>query len=358
MLKKNSKIAIDCRMLDCSGIGTFLNGILTYLFEYTEWSFLLIGNKEKLSKYKKYNVKIHNCNIPIFTLKEQLKFPYKDVNCCDCFFSPNYNIPLGIKIPIFSTIHDVIYLDRYELSGKIGRQIRKLAVWFSIIKSIHIFTVSKFSKERILFHFPKAKSISVCYNGADNIEPVESDSLTKLSLKQYDYYIYIGNIKPHKGLGTLIDAYARLKTNKKLVIVGNAEAFRTGANNIYHKIINLNKSGNIIFTGRVSSEWLGTLLKNAYCLVQPSEYEGFGLPPLEAMKLGTPVILSDIPVFKELYSNFPLAFFKVSDAKSLSQQMKRKQNRIKLSDELLNLYTYKKASIEIIQTINSLLPND
>lgn len=349
-------IAIDCRMLHCSGIGTFLRGVLKELIQHKDISFVLIGNKNDLSAYSQQNTKIIACNTPIFSIKELIGLPVKEINKSDCFFTPNYNIPWGIRVPIFSTIHDVLFLDFPKLTSVVGKIFRKFAIDRAIDLSTHIYTVSEFSRSRILHHSATAKTIKVCYNGAENVKIVNNkpDKINSLG----EYYIYIGNIKPHKGLGTLLDAFEQPEvqnTGRKLVILGNQEAFKTSDKTISKRIAELSGSSKVVFTGYVDDISLIELLQNAYCLVQPSEYEGFGLPPLEAMQLGTPVIISDIPVFMELYKDFPVKYFKTSDVKSLAHAMLTPLSRIKLDDALKYRYTYKKTANIILSDIKSYL---
>ena len=348
------RFVIDCRMLQCSGIGTFLDGVVKEIINCRDISFILIGDKQRLSIYRQDNVEFIPCKIPIFSVQELYGFPTSEINKCDCFFTPNYNIPPGIKIPIFSTIHDVLFLDFPDLKWFVGRLIRKLAIDRAIKLSTHIFTVSEFSKSRILYHSHRVKSISVCYNGADNIL---GGSIEKPSVYiDGEYYIYVGNIKPHKGLNVLLEAIEQppiRRLNRKLVIVGNQKSFKTADTVITKRLAELSKFGKIIFTGYVDKSDLVNLIKGAYCLIQPSEYEGFGLPPLEALQLGTPVIVSDIPVFKELYMDFPVVYFKAGDPCSLAAAMNLPFPRIKLNSTLRNKYTYKRTADIILSDIKS-----
>lgn len=241
------------------------------------------------------------------------------------------------------------FLDIPYLKGFGGRIIRKLAYFRAIKVSHNIFTVSEFSKSRIIYHFRNTSNISICYNGVDSFD---FSSEIKPDNVEYDdkFFLFVGNIKPHKGIGILLDAFLLCKKqgdNRKLVIVGNQRDFKTNDNEISKKIKSFSNRGDIIFTGFLSQSHLTWLMKNASCLIQPSLYEGFGLPPLEAMHLGTPVILSDIPVFKELYSKFPVVFFKSNNVESLGHAMMEEMPRVSLDADLKNLYTYKR-SAEII----------
>ena len=143
------KIAIDCRMYNSSGIGTYLQGILPYLLAEQKNNYLLLGNFNILSKYKAKNVEIQEVNIPIFSVKELFCFPCAKINSYDVFLTPNFNIPIGIKIPIYAFIHDVVFLDIKELTSKIGYYIRKFYLNRAVKIAEKIFTVSEFSKKRI-----------------------------------------------------------------------------------------------------------------------------------------------------------------------------------------------------------------
>lgn len=349
------RIAVDCRMIACSGIGTFLTGILSEIILMQEHEFLLIGDEEEIKRQLKKasnctDIQFLNFKSAIFCIKELIGFPTKVVNKWDCYFTPNFNIPLGLKIPIISTVHDVLFLDHPEIAGKIGTVIRKLWMKWSIMHSYRVLTVSEFSKQRIEFFFHKTKHVIVCGNGVK--ESIRHSDKKVQRDKDNPYFLYLGNLKPHKGIDVLLQAYEKyLKYggNNKLKIVGESQQFKTKfTNNLFIDSVNVS------FTGRVSEESLIDIIKNSESLIQPSLYEGFGIPPLEAMYLGTPVILSDIPVFKELYSDFPVTFFKVGDSDELCSIMLKKHDRIELNLSQRNKYSYNKVARVLINIINEL----
>lgn len=353
MKKEKLNVAIDCRMIESSGIGTFLNGILPYLLKNKSINYKLFGQPHTLNSFKTENSEIVPCDIPIFSLREIIGFPRKYLRDCDLFFTPNYNIPGFISIPIYATIHDLLFLDVPELKGFIGRFIRKIAALRAIKISKILFTVSNFSESRIKYYFPKTKNIYVCYNGTDNFN-VTDISKPNLSITEESYFLYVGNIKPHKGLRTLLNAFKKRKEEgevRRLIIVGNQSDFKTKDENIIETIKSLGLEKEVIFTGYVPQSNLVWLMKNASCLIQPSTYEGFGLPPLEALHLGTPVILSDIPVFKEIYSDFPVTYFTANDYNSLADEMKKKPSRIILNDKQKEKYSYRRSADIIINKI-------
>lgn len=310
------KIAIDCRMINNSGIGTYLREILPYLLE-TRNQFLLIGNREKLKEFLEYkNAELLECDIKIFSFKELFCFPVKIINQCDIYYSPNFNIALGIKIPVYLTIHDVIFLDTPELTSKLGYIVRKFYYKLAYKKAKKIFTVSNFSKKRIEENLGKEKKIVVTYNGVSKYILWKNDE----EYIKKDYIIFVGNIKKHKGLKILLEAFKLAKEedkNLKLVIVGNQNNFRTKDKEIIELLEDKELNKDIIFTGYVNNKELKRLIAEARILVQPSLYEGFGIPPLEALALGTNVIVSDIEVFREVYRGNEVEFFEVNNISEL-----------------------------------------
>ena len=164
--------------------------------------------------------------------------------------------------------------------------------------------------------------------------------------------MFVGNIKKHKGLNTLLDAFKIILSRgieTKLMIVGNSENFRTGDSEIWQQIASCPKDS-VVFTGRITDSELKEIYAKAKVLVQPSLYEGFGMPPLEALNLDTDVVLSDIPVFKEIYKDFPVTFFKCKDAADLAQKLLDNwdnfgQHTISVPDK----YSFEK-TFEIIKT--------
>lgn len=122
------KIAVDCRMLGMSGIGVYLENILYYWLETNKaHSFVLIGDEKKLSKLKfGENCNVVSCSSSVFSFGAMFSFPVKEVNNCDVFYSPTFGIPFGIKVPVYSTIHDVVFLDVKGLVGGLSLLVRKL----------------------------------------------------------------------------------------------------------------------------------------------------------------------------------------------------------------------------------------
>lgn len=315
------KLAVDCRMLGTGGIGTYIAELIPLFLE--KYTCLLVGRRKDIAAYAgNPHAELCPCTVGVFSLRELMAFPKASaarINACDAYYTPYCNIPSGIKVPVFSTIHDVVFLDVPGLASKMGTAVRK---WFykrAVRKSRAVFTVSKFSAGRITELLKCRKPVVVTYSAVPSwlqngmSAPVQKDGSV----------LFVGNIKKHKGLHVLLPAFMNAVENglaSQLVIVGNAENFRTGDDTIMHDIEKM-PEGSVRFTGKVSDADLKQLYEHASLLVQPSLYEGFGLPPLEAMTLGTNALISDIPVFREIYAQYPVTFFKNGDSGDLSVKL-------------------------------------
>lgn len=318
------KVVIDCRYLGLSGIGRFLESLLDYL-DFNKFEYILWGKKELVEKYP--NCKYIYDDLSPFSPKALFKSPTKEINKANILFSPNFIIPYGIKIRCDIMLHDIIFLDMPEINnGFKDNIIKKHLLKRGMKKAKNIYTVSNFSKERIIHFFKKTK---------DKLDVIYADA--SKSFKEYDktfqkedYVIYVGNIKENKGLKYLVEAFKDI-TNYKLVIVGNKDKFRSSDKDILNV-----ESPNITFTGYISDDELKDKIAKAKFLIQPSTYEGFGLPPLEAMYLGTKPIISDIEVFKEVYSDFDVIFFENKNSNDLATKIKEADYHLNFDRELAN----------------------
>jgi len=353
-------IAVDCRIINASGIGVYLRGILPFFLQ-TQNDFLLIGSTEQLHSFTTLNanIKIIECNVKSFSIKELFFFSTRtarQINKADIYFTPFFAIPRGIKIPVYTTIHDIIFPDMPELISKAGLAVR---IWFfrrAYQKSQKIFTVSEFSKSRIEHHLGTEKPIVVTHSAIQQMF-LEHRSNAK-NVQKRETIVFIGNIKKHKGLDCLLDAFFLARKEglpHRLIIIGSKDNFRTSDNMILEKI---EKIGNdaVSFTGFVSDEDLMEYLSTSALLVQPSLYEGFCLPPLEAMVLGTHALISDIPVLKEVYAEYPVTFFRAGDCTDLKEKLlellfNKNPSLPVLLEELLLKYTFEKTSSIIMKEL-------
>ncbi len=323
------KIAIDCRYLGGSGIGRFLSGILANL-DFSKNEYYLIGKEKDIKKYPAKKLLFNDTSA--FSIKGILKIN-KEVNDCDIYFSPNFIIPLNVKIKCITVLHDIVFLDMPKInSSYIEYRLKKYLIKRCMKKSHHIFTVSNFSKNRIAHYFKKYENkISFAYTGVDDV--FKKFENTEASTKE-NYIIYIGNIKENKGLKTLLEAFKELRkeNNLYLYLVGDKDSLKNKDESLSEYF----DMDGIKFTGKISDEDLLNLERKAKFLIQPSLYEGFGLPPLEALYLKTKPIISDIDVFKEVYSDLDVEFFKVKDSKDLALKIMNTDFHVNPNYEYMN----------------------
>lgn len=242
-----------------------------------------------------------------------------------------------------------------ELTSRPGLIAR---MWFykrAYRRSKKIFTVSKFSKSRIEYHLGTKIPVIVTHSA---IQPYFLKNSFTASIEKKAVILFTGNIKKHKGLSILLEAFFQAKAKglpHKLIIVGEKNKFRSSDTESLSKLATTDPSI-LEFTGFISDDKLKTLLTEASLLVQPSLYEGFGLPPLEAMMCGTKALVSDIPVFKEIYGDFPVTFFRAGDALDLKQKLmdllfNKCPERIVLPENLAAKYTFKKTASIILNAL-------
>lgn len=340
------KIAVDCRYLGKSGIGRVCQGILENL-DFEKDTYYLIGKKDALKDYKNAVI-IENDTDP-FSLSGLLKFPKEINRTCDVLFLPNFIIPFGVKIPVLSIMHDLIFLDLKKMNkGLKDKIIKRYLLKRCVKKSKSIACVSGFTLNRCAYYYPKYKDkFFVNYNGlSDSVLNYEKLDVEKSSKN----LLYVGNVKPHKGLHTLIKAFKLLGEGYFLKIVGEKDNFITGIDGD-----SLSCEG-VEFTGRLNDEELLKEFCSAGLLVQPSEYEGFGLTPLEALYLGTKPIVSDIEVFKEVYDGFDVDFFRVGDENALKDAILKADVKVKdQRQQITEKYSYKNASNKIIQKLQEIV---
>jgi glycosyltransferase involved in cell wall biosynthesis len=179
---------------------------------------------------------------------------------------------------------------------------RKFRLWyricFAMLRRTHpmILTVSTFSKSRICHHLKIDESrIAVVHPAADHLDRIAADAavMSRLGLAKDGYCVIVGSLDPRKNLQRVLEAVGKLEhlSELKFVVVGgrNSRIFHT--DDAQHSG-NAANSSQVVWAGFVSDGELKALYENAGCLIFPSLYEGFGLPPLEAMYCGCPVIAS------------------------------------------------------------------
>lgn len=205
-----------------------------------------------------------------------------------------------ILYPGYITIHDIAFKTHPEHLNWKFVIIYRIITKINIKRYKHIFTVSNFSKNEIIKNYNiNSDKITITYNSAEHMKDIEPDYqiIKKLGLENREFLFSLGSKSPHKNHQFILEC-AKRNTDMLFVVSGNSN------NKVFKYEEKEDSYKNLIYTGYLNDAELVALYKKCKAFIFPSLYEGFGIPPLEALTLGCKnVLLSDIEVFKEIYGN-------------------------------------------------------
>ena len=328
------RIAIDVRKLHDFGVGTYVRSLVRYLARLdhqTEYVLLCRREDCSLTEQLGENFRAVPENAPPYSLTEQVRIPLRlRRERIDLFHAPHYVLPPLTPCRSIVTIHDCIHLmfPQY-LPNRLAYAYARAAFRVATRRSARILTVSEASKRDILrfFNVPSDK-VTVIHNAIDErfgIAPPDEEVVRVRERYQLSdrFVLYAGNVKPHKNLERLLDAFFILRReglhDLKLLIIGNEISKYATLRRAVHRY-NLHKD--VRFLGFVPDETLAVLYRLADAFVFPSLYEGFGLPPLEAMASGTPVLTSNVSSLPEVVGDAAI-LIDPYDPRSIADGMRR-----------------------------------
>ena len=306
------RVAIDARKLHDFGIGTYIRNLLRHLARTDhESEYVLLCGQTDLGVAAQLGPNFRSVlePSPNYSIREQIHVPWVlRRERPDVYHAPHYVLPAGVRCPSVVTIHDCIHLmfPQY-LPNRLAYAYARAQMWAAVRRSDCILTVSEASKRDILhlFNVPPEK-IVVVYNAIDSHFAVTPSEEAVARVREryqlnHQFVLYVGNIKPHKNLVRLIEAFDELRRNGfehvKLLIIGDEISKLPSLRRAVHHY-KLHKQ--VRFLGYLSDDQLAILYRLASVFVFPSLYEGFGLPPLEAMASGTPVVTSNVSSLPEV----------------------------------------------------------
>lgn len=360
-------IGIDGHMLgdQSGGNETYYTNILramtaapsdtVYLFVKPEFDASEFSNKFNVVKFPFCSPFIRN-----FIILDQLCRKYKIE-----VLHTQYFIPFFRSCKVVSTIHDICFEYYKNVFTRKNFYTQKILIPYTVKHSEFIFTVSNHSKNCITEKYnADPDKIIVTYNAVNDKfcvlkrEELNIEQLSKKYVGGGGYILTVGNLQPRKNLPRLIEAFNQWKKENyndiKLVIVGK-KAW------LYSDILKAawSESGNIVLTDYVSDSDLVCLYNGAECFIYPSFFEGFGIPPLEAMACGTPVAVANAASLPEIVGDAGLYFspFSVEEIKNAINKLMTDQ---KLRKELIekgfkrkNIFQWKKSADLIIKTYHA-----
>jgi glycosyltransferase involved in cell wall biosynthesis len=311
------RVILDARKLGDGGIGSYIESLVDGMTELIAEQHLPLGLT--LLVTKKWQTKLQDSThrwygkVQIvcekssrYSISEYFLLPLRQrelINQHDIYHSPHYTLPAFLKIPSIVTIHDIIHVSHPD--SFFHRPVGKALIQSALNRASRVITVSRASAKAIADEFGHLKHpVAVVENAVS--QPLKSFSrAVSISLGQEGagYMLFVGSDRPHKGFDMLLEAWRKFVSERKqrglkpfvLVAVGAGFSQETR-----DKVASLGLEPYVHFFGGASGDELAALYRSARGLLMPSKVEGFGLPALEAMWFGVPVVATPLESLKEV----------------------------------------------------------
>lgn len=295
----SSEIAIDARWM-VGGIGTYTRHLLEGLSSNGNgFEVHAITRDQHAEAVRKLCPRVTIVNVSVYTMREQFAIP-RAAKGCDLLHVPHYNAPLLHRGPMLVSILDLIHITDpvYRKSAKAWVYARPILNLVAR-RAKHIVTLSEYSKSQIVQYLgvaPSKVTAIHCGVSPEFASFAREEAMAEISKAlgiQGPYILYVGSIKPHKNLSLLVQAFAFLRKHRgiphQLLIVGDDARWKRP---LIEECVALKINKATSFIPRIAQDLLPKAYAAADLLAMPSKIEGFGLPVLEAMACGTPVVCS------------------------------------------------------------------
>jgi glycosyltransferase involved in cell wall biosynthesis len=294
--RTGARLVLDARMATDGGIGTYLQNVFPRVASARpDWSFTVLGDPatiQALGWRAIPNVAVRQCRSTYYTMSEQIELPLRAPRNMDLFWSPHYNVPVVAAAPLVVTVHDTCHLALQESTrGPLPRMYASFMYRRINRHARAILFDSEFTRNemRRLLGEPRGRS-TVAHLGVD-ADWWQNQATTPERPLAGPYLVYVGALKRHKNVPALLRAFARIRDRvpHRLVIVGRAAGLNVDPAIAGEAAL---LGDRVILAGEVNATRLRQYVTHAEALVTASLYEGFGLPPLEAMAAGRPCMVS------------------------------------------------------------------
>ncbi|MCR4278390.1 MAG: glycosyltransferase family 4 protein [bacterium] len=315
------RIGIDARMMTpraTRGIGRYVEELIRALLEIAPEHEYVLVTRHPIHPFGTHpSVQTVVADVPWYGIHEQISMPalFRGLHA-DVIHIPHWNVPVFTSGPFVVTIHDLLLRHiprsarvstRSAFIAMIKRVGYRVVLEMAVRRAKRILVPTQFTSDDVAHFYPK---------NADKILVTGEGMMRSVRPVAYDYgkpprtqfLLYVGSAYPHKGLDFLIDAWEEIEMRNptlELKIAGEEDVFMQ---RVKH---DAQKRGltRVEFLGFVSDEKLATLYHEAVAFVFPSQFEGFGLPPLEAMQAGCPVIVSRSAALPEVLGEDGVFYF-------------------------------------------------
>jgi glycosyltransferase involved in cell wall biosynthesis len=316
------KIAFDIRRLRSFGIGTYIRNVVRTLARLDRGHrYVLIGSAESFQEMGPLPQNFELESFPHPESSARNVFEFQQIVSryrCDLVHVPHlFWRPRYMSCPYVLTVHDLLtFLQPRQEGSPLRRMVQDYLTRRALRHAARICAVSDFTKHDVMrvFGVPESR-IEVTYNAIDerfrqgHATDADRQFIAERYQVNYPFLLYAGNIKPHKNIVRIIEAFSALKTELKkdgkfadlrLIIIGDELSQHP---DLRRTVIKSGVQNDVRFLGFVPIEVLRIFYDTAKIFVFPSLYEGFGLPPLEAMAHGTPVVCSNVSSLPEVVGN-------------------------------------------------------
>lgn len=338
------RIGVDARKIKDGGIGTYISELMERMIPAdpaNQYSLFFAPEDFSQYNYSWANVTKKINRSGKYSLREQVSFPFQARReRLDLFFFPHYTKSWWMPCPAVTTVHDLIHLRFPEyLPNSLAKYYARVIIGRVCRSSEMVITGSEATKRDLLELFKiEQNKVKVIYNGVDHqtYRPLQDEERIGTFKKRYSLFrpfiLYVGALKPHKNIPSLLKGYSLspLKGNFDLVIATFEEENREELNQL---VAQLSLQDNLRYLFSLKKGELAMLYNCAHFLVFPSLYEGFGLPALEAMACGCPVIASNRASLPEVVGEAGL-FFDPEEPEELAEKMSLLGNDEALRQEL------------------------
>ncbi len=339
------RIGIDARMYSTSftGIGRYVFELVRQLTAIDKTNeYVLFMNRPEYDDYKPRSKRISKVlvNARHYSFAEQTRYLYKLYGeKLDLMHFTHFNAPIFYRGKSIVTIHDLTlsFFPGKKMNSWKHRKAYQLVLKRSVKHAGKIIAVSEHTKKDLIeITGADPSKIKVIYEGVDEqFKPRPDKSAIKNLIRKYgitrEYILYTGVWRSHKNVVNLIKAFALLKTadefSPQLVITGEEDPHYP---EVRRSVRELGLEHDVIFPGLVPEDELVALYQAAYLYAFPSLYEGFGLPPLEAMRCGTPVVASSNSCIPEICGEENALFFDPLDPEDIANAIRK----VLLNEEL------------------------
>jgi glycosyltransferase involved in cell wall biosynthesis len=294
------RIGFDARLWHHTGIGRYIDNLLRHLAD-ADWTIWVAPADVAAARAAWPAARIEVCDAPVFSLGEQA-FWRRALPAAGLalFHAPHLNFPLACPVPLVVTLHDLIPL-RFPgtHNSGLGTAYFALMAWLAVRRARHVIAVSSHTRDDLVAMLgADPEHIRVVLQGAD-----PRFAVPRPRARTDRYVLYAGQWKRYKNVETLLEAFARLPADVKLVLAGRVDP---RAVHVPAAVQRLGLAERVELPGYLPEDDLVALFQGASLFAFPSRYEGFGLPPLEAMAAGVPVVCANAASLPEVVGDAAL----------------------------------------------------